>query len=303
MGFAQTRDPATADALFREARALLKKGEYAAACPKLADSHRLDPAPGTAINLGDCLEKLGKLADALQAQRDALDMLQPGDRRIEPLKVQIATLEKRVPRLTVQLAPGAPGGAKVLRDGIELGAGSLGVSLPVNPGEHSIAVTAPGHSRRIYSTTLREGEARDIAVDVGTLEKRDDVAAEGAQPPPRGRISTGSAPVESSGGSGTRTAAYVFGIFGLAAGVFGGVAFVEANRHEGFSTSKDDGEHDLALKWQTAGIVSLVAGGAGIATGAILLFSAPERSTPDSALRVAPVIGRAVAGCVVEGSW
>ena len=50
--------------LFEEGRQLDKDGKYAEACDKLAQSFLLDPAPGTELNLGDCHEHLGHLAEA-----------------------------------------------------------------------------------------------------------------------------------------------------------------------------------------------------------------------------------------------
>ena len=44
-------DVAAAEALYREGRALMEKGDLDAACPKLAESQRLDPSSGTALNL------------------------------------------------------------------------------------------------------------------------------------------------------------------------------------------------------------------------------------------------------------
>src|SRR5277367_3532955 len=55
---------ATAEALFRQARDLAGKGNYAAACPKFAASQRLDPGYGTLYNLGECLALEGKTASA-----------------------------------------------------------------------------------------------------------------------------------------------------------------------------------------------------------------------------------------------
>src|SRR5262245_45036936 len=55
---------ASAQAVFEDAKKLMAKGDYAAACPKFADSQQLDPAPGTQFNLANCYEKNGQTASA-----------------------------------------------------------------------------------------------------------------------------------------------------------------------------------------------------------------------------------------------
>jgi hypothetical protein len=55
--FAQPSPSDRASALFTEARTLIKTGDYVSACPKLAESMRLDPARGTLMNLADCEAK------------------------------------------------------------------------------------------------------------------------------------------------------------------------------------------------------------------------------------------------------
>ena len=57
-------DKVAAEALFEEGRRLVAAGSFVDACPKFADSQRLDPSPGTLLNLASCYEKLGRSATA-----------------------------------------------------------------------------------------------------------------------------------------------------------------------------------------------------------------------------------------------
>ncbi|MFO0567610.1 MAG: hypothetical protein U0263_18270 [Polyangiaceae bacterium] len=56
---AQGRDATAAEALFNAGRDAVKAGDYPTACAKFRESNRLDPAPGTVLNLADCEEHLG----------------------------------------------------------------------------------------------------------------------------------------------------------------------------------------------------------------------------------------------------
>src|SRR5580692_11189003 len=79
---AESIDPAVADALFRKGREAAEKGDWATACPKFAESQRLDPAPGTLLNLADCEEHLGQLASAYEHFKTAVETMAPSDDRI-----------------------------------------------------------------------------------------------------------------------------------------------------------------------------------------------------------------------------
>src|SRR5580704_6931738 len=57
-------DPAAAEVLFRQAREKIVAGDYGGACPLFKESLRLDPAPGTLLNLAECEERIGRLASA-----------------------------------------------------------------------------------------------------------------------------------------------------------------------------------------------------------------------------------------------
>ena len=53
---------AEAEVLFRDGKKLLKAGKLAAGCDKIEASERLESSVGTLLNLGDCRERLGRLA-------------------------------------------------------------------------------------------------------------------------------------------------------------------------------------------------------------------------------------------------
>src|SRR4051794_38040553 len=79
---AEPRDAAAAEVLFHDAREAMKANQYALACSKFEESQRLDPAPGTLLNLAECEEKRGRLATAWQYLKHALDSLPANDDRI-----------------------------------------------------------------------------------------------------------------------------------------------------------------------------------------------------------------------------
>src|SRR5688572_17360546 len=118
-----------AEVLFKEARAAMAKRDYAKACASFAESQRLEPAAGTLANLADCQEKLGNLATALHHWQEALRALPPRDDRIALAREEIASLEKRVPLLTVRPSAQTPPQAEIRRDGILLAKPALGVPL------------------------------------------------------------------------------------------------------------------------------------------------------------------------------
>src|SRR5262245_16002439 len=108
--FAAGSDPAAAEALFAAGRVAFDQGDYETACAKFAESQRLDPAPGTLMNLGACNEKRGRLASAWENWREALSTLRADDDRRPAAEKRVAELEERLPRLDVRLAPTAPPG-------------------------------------------------------------------------------------------------------------------------------------------------------------------------------------------------
>src|ERR1700722_18868342 len=81
-GRADEPQKGVAQALFERAKESANHGDWASACAQFAESQRLDPAPGTLLNLADCDEHVGKIAAALEHFQEARALLPQGDFRV-----------------------------------------------------------------------------------------------------------------------------------------------------------------------------------------------------------------------------
>jgi hypothetical protein len=175
------QDKAVATTLFEEGRTLLAAGKVSEACRKLEESRRLDPLPGTVLNLATCHEREGLTASAVAEFRQARAMAERDHRddRVAFAEEHIRALEPRLSMLVIVVGPGvdAPD-LSVTFDGVALGRAAWGTRIPVDPGSHVIVASAPGkQARRI---DVRVGPDGDV--QTATLEALVDAPA--APPPP-----------------------------------------------------------------------------------------------------------------------
>ena len=309
--FAQNRDPAGAEVLYRAGRDVARRGDWDSACAKFAESQRLDPAPGTLLNLADCEEHQKHLASAWQHFVQAQQLLQKNDSRVTFARDRAAALESRLPRITVRLAEGAPAATRVTRDEQELGSGALGVALPVDPGDHVIVAKLEGHEDARVTVTVREGETRDAMIAPGPL-----VGPAPATPAPYAatpaRKEEPPHPITSRPAHETPVAGYVFlgaGAVGIATGAITGIMALSRA-----GTVKDacgpNYDHctpesvDAAHEGKAVATTSTVAFAAGaVLTGVGLYFVlSPSRSAKRTGL-VTPRIGVGPTGASIAGAF
>jgi hypothetical protein len=281
---AQGGDAAAAEVLFREGREAADAGDHKKACEKFHESHRLDPAPGTMLNIADCEEKLGRLATAWTFYRAVAQKLPASDDRTTLAKSRAQALEPRLPKLTVRLAPGAPAGTQVLRDGVELKAAAFDTPLPVDPGKHMIDVSAPGRESKSYQLSLAEGEQATRVVEPGKASERTVEGGISSDRPPSG--------------SGTRTLGWVLGGVGVAGIAVGAVTGVMVLDKKSVVDENCDAEKrcnadgaDAAESGQTLGTISGVSfavGAVALAAGAYFVLSSDTEQRPAAALAIGP---------------
>jgi hypothetical protein len=193
---AQSRDDvARAEALFNAAKALTDAGQYADACAKFAESKRLAPGIGVTLYLADCYERIGRTASAWTEFRSAEGLARArNDKRAEVARGHAQALEPRLERLTVLVGPTVPrAGLQVMRDGTPVPSEELGLAVAVDPGDHAVVVTTPGHASQTFTAHVGP-ENPNATIRIDRLDEPPSSAGEAggahagttAAPPPIG---------------------------------------------------------------------------------------------------------------------
>jgi hypothetical protein len=312
-------DKALAESLFREGRRLMDENQFAQACPKFVESNKQDPSPGTLLNLGKCYEALGKTASAWAEYTEAVTLARTLGRaqQEQEARDRADALEPKLSKLRIDPPPEPIDGLEVKRGGVVMGPGSLGVELPVDPGEYSIEASAPGRSTWTGSVKIgKDGDKQTIAIPA--LE-----AAPGqGTPPPVGPTPAGASPAPpasgqadltaDSGGGSKRTLGYVLGGVGIASlGVgtlFGVLAAQQASDAEDdpalcpdkLCSKEGRKEIDSA---KTKALISTIGFGVGVAAlaaGVTLVLTTPDERTTR---RSAPLSARIVSSVGPDGGF
>lgn len=299
---------AAARALFGEARQLMQQGRFEEACPKLAESLRLDHGMGTQFNLAHCWENLGRTASAWALFLDVAAAARAADQteREVVARQRAEYLESRLTRLTVSLTNPVPG-TTVTRGGLPIRAAAWGTPVPVDPGDHQIVAKAPGG--QVWSRTIRvSSHARTFMVRVPQL------LPDSTNQQPLMQRDAGAHP--------PGVATLVMGGVGVAALAAGTVFYFRFRSHNDEAkglcrTLNGDGLETCAsadefAQWQAAvdraedsrlfSGVSFGVGAASLITAGILYFTSDAKA-PRARLQLGPVTGKGRWGLSLSGEF
>lgn len=278
--------PKAADETFERGRRLLDKGDYAGACAAFQQSLDLDFQFGTLYNIADCEVKQGKLASALKAYRKiAHDDFNPG--RKQSAQDLIASLEPRVPTVTITVSP-RPAGLAVLLDETPVD-DLVGTEIPIDLGPHTIKATATGRQTQTKQLDAKEGELAQISLKFG-------------DPPTAPAPMVPMAPIADPGSSrGTYGKAFTIGGGAmLATGlVIGGFALKDWRAAQTTAMTDPARANDEVHRTRILGDVStvlVVVGAAAIGTGLYLWHS-------DHGATISPQLAKDGGGLSLSGSF
>lgn len=299
-----------ADQLFKRGQKLLAEKRYAEACAAFEDSDRLDPEIGAKLNIARCYQEWGKLATAWRWYTDAEQMAsKAGDKRTPKIHALVEELDRDVPRLTLVLpADAVTDHLAIQLDGAPLALATVRDERRVDPGPHKITILVDG-----------EPQTRTIPVQRGDRTK---VALEVPVRPRTQRAATPQA-VADPGRSRRLIGLGVSGAGVVAAGV-AGIATLRARSDydhalHGYCNDATDmcdptglsRTHSARHRANIATVVTVL-GGAAVAGGLVLYFTAPDPARaerPERAARssrtlyLAPVVGGDGAGAVLGGAF
>jgi hypothetical protein len=302
---------ALAEALYQQGRLLVAEGKYDEACPKFAESHRLEPATGTLLNLAACHEAQGKTATAWIQFNEAF-IASRRDRREDRMKFaqeHLAALEPKLSRLTLVVpAEADEPGLELWLDGSLVGLAVRGVPTPVDPGRHVVEAKAPG--KKGWQQTVEIGASADNRTV--TLSKLEPLAAAAPAPlaPPR-KVLAWPRPLVPPRDEVERpvpTSVYIAGgatlALGAAAGITGAVyldqkASYDRTRRDNPTAASADHDSVEAIGIVNLGLWIATAGGAAL-TG-YFYFTRPER--PSTTARFLPWATHESAGLMTAGEF
>ena len=276
MNTASADDPQRAEALFVEARGKMNDGDYASACPKLAESQRLDPTVGTVLNLALCYKHLGKTASAWTAYREAEVAAERASqpRRQDLARAEADALEPELHRVSITLTE-PPDGLVVTIDGKPVPADKLATALPVDPGQHVVEARASGYE------TARRSFTSEVGTTALSIPQLVATEPQPVTPQPGKQASSSASPVlpatepdQAPTLTGLRIGALAVGVVGLGGLVVGGVfATIRSSRLSDAEPVCSQREvcsprgvelHDDAATAGTVSVIGFAAGGAAL---------------------------------------
>ncbi len=211
-GAQDKKELSKARAQFQRAIELEQAGNYSTALEQFRDVGQVRMTPQVRFHIASCEEKLGRLVTALGGYQLAFaDADSVGEDFKAEVDAAVTRLQANIPKLVIQRSTGAEA-AEIQLDGVELGASSVGVPVPLDPGPHTVSAKGPGALPFSQTVTIAESEQKSVDVAL-TPEPKE------TRPSPIGGAG------EATDKSNPRLIPYVIGGVGIASLIGSGVLF------------------------------------------------------------------------------
>jgi hypothetical protein len=273
---------AAARALAQEGQAALDSKDFAAAAERFERADSLVHAPTLLLALARAQIGLGKLLEAhenfarIQREGVAPGSPRPWTRAYEDAAKEMDALAARLPWVVIRVTGAS--NPYLTMDGVPVPRAVLGIKRPANPGKHELRVIAAGYRTVRRNFAVAEGQSANVDIELepapATQASAPADPAPAALPPPNAAPAGAWRPVGFT--------ALGIGVAGLVVGGIAGGLFL-AKRSELARDCPDShcapelGQSvDRYRQLGTVSTAGFIAGAVGVATGAVLLLSAPR---------------------------
>lgn len=302
---------AESPAELKKARAQFQRGieleqasNWSEAIQQFREVGSIRMTPQVRFHIAYCEEGLGRLVTALGGYELALG---EADRVGPDFKTEVETaitrLRERIPKLLIERGPGAEA-ASVQLDGVDLGASSVGVEIPLDPGPHTVAATAPGYQNFSATAELKEREVTRVSLE---LQAEPEPTADSEQNQPEKVIVVQQQPAPN------RLVPYVVGGTGVAFLIAGGVLFGlreataadledKCPNPDACPKSNEDTYNRLKFySWSAP--VAIGVGVAGVGTAVALILLEKKQKPASTGFQFVPVAPNSIAGASLSGRF
>jgi len=206
-----------ARAKFQQAVELEEAGNYVTALTIYRDVGQVRMTPQVRFHIAVCEEKLGRFVAALGGYELALTGAEGvGPEFQKEAEDRANAVRVRIPKLIISRGRGAHA-ATIELDGVALGASSINVEVPLDPGPHTIQAKAPGYEQYVSTIDVRERNVEKITIALKAVSEDANSNSALTRSDPIDVASTSRIP---------RVVPYAIGSFGAAALLNAGVFFV-----------------------------------------------------------------------------
>jgi hypothetical protein len=293
-----------ARAQFQRAIEQEQAGNYTQALEQFRDVGQVRMTPQVRFHIATCEEKLGRLVTALGGYELALaDAETVGEDFKNEVDAAVTRLRASIPKLLIQRGAGADA-AVIELDGVALGASSVGVPVPLDPGPHSVNAKAPGYEAFSQTVTINENEQKTVDIELT------------AEPEPARAAPAGSnlQTVDLNGKPNKKLIPYVIGGVGVVSLIGSGVLFGlrqstlsdlenKCGPDRKSCPSSARGELDNLKLYNTTAQIALGVGVVGVGTAVTLLILQKKQSPTTAGFVLTPAAPNALAGASLNGRF
>jgi hypothetical protein len=168
-------DRAAARELFVEGVKLQEAGSFADALDRFQRAQAVFSAPTHLLHIAECDAALGKLVESAEMYRTLVRTPLPAGapnafvQAQQQAAAELPQVEPRIPSVRLVVKPDRVTGLSILIDGQPTSTALVGVQRPIDPGTHTVTVTASGYAKNEQHVTLREKENKDLAITLSPV--------------------------------------------------------------------------------------------------------------------------------------